>query len=281
MKLHPDQAAALAKLLASPKFEIIPLKNALEQAAFLPPGSTVTVTASPSKGLDATLELAEVLAGQNFSVVPHLSARMVKDRSHLRAILHRLDLLGIKRAFVVGGDANDPGSYPDGLSLLRDMAEIDHSIEEVGIPGYPEGHAYIPEGKLLQALHDKLPYSDYIATQMCFHPAAIIGWITYVRDEGIDLPIHLGAPGVAEITKLISIATSVGIGDSMRYLRKNSKLLGRLVRPGAYSADVLLEDLAAVMTAPDFDIQAIHVFTFNRIADTQAWIERVLTDIGY
>ncbi|HLF62008.1 MAG TPA: methylenetetrahydrofolate reductase [Acidimicrobiia bacterium] len=279
--LQPDQRAALAKLLTSPKYEMIPLKHAREQAAFLPSGASITVTASPSKGMDATLDLAEVLTGAGFSLVPHISARQVRDRAHLRSILARLGSIGIDRAFVVGGDAPETGSFPDGFSLLREMAEIGHDLAEIGIPGYPEGHPFISDDDLLQALHDKQSYAHYIATQMCFHPAAIIGWIRWVRSEGVELPIHLGASGVSEITRLIEVAASVGIGDSMRYLRKNSKLLGRLVRPGAYSADVLLENLAAAMTAPAMAIEAIHIFTFNQVETTQRWLRELIEALGY
>ena len=52
---------ALARLLAAPTFELVPLKNALSQADHLPPGATVSVTASPAKGLEATVALCEQL----------------------------------------------------------------------------------------------------------------------------------------------------------------------------------------------------------------------------
>ena len=45
-------------MLANPTFELIPLKNVREQAAALPRGATVSVTASPGKGIEATVELA-------------------------------------------------------------------------------------------------------------------------------------------------------------------------------------------------------------------------------
>ena len=45
-----------ARLLADPTWELIPLKNARDQAASLPGRSTVSVTASPAKGLDAIRE---------------------------------------------------------------------------------------------------------------------------------------------------------------------------------------------------------------------------------
>ena len=80
----------LIGLLAAPKFELIPLKNVDDQAAFLPAGATVSVTASPAKGIEATVELCERLHAQRLRrVIPHLSARMIRDRGHLAELLAR------------------------------------------------------------------------------------------------------------------------------------------------------------------------------------------------
>ena len=40
--LMPVRAAALAGVLQSPTMELVPLKNALDQAAYLPAGATVS-----------------------------------------------------------------------------------------------------------------------------------------------------------------------------------------------------------------------------------------------
>ena len=44
--MSPAARAALAELLRAPTFELIPLKTSMDQAAHLPPGATVSVTAS-------------------------------------------------------------------------------------------------------------------------------------------------------------------------------------------------------------------------------------------
>ena len=73
-----------AALLAQPRYEVFP-SGSVEQAVadWVPPGMTVTVTASPARGLDATLDLTERLAARGYRVVPHLSARLVADDAHL------------------------------------------------------------------------------------------------------------------------------------------------------------------------------------------------------
>src|SRR5207249_10259914 len=132
------ERAALERVLADPTFEIIPLKNAREQAAALPRGATVSVTASPGKGIEATVDLAIELEQAGLRAIPHLSARMIRDRAHLSELLDRLGEAGIDRAFVVGGDADEPGELLDGLSLLRALAELGRLPKELDCPCYPQ-----------------------------------------------------------------------------------------------------------------------------------------------
>src|SRR6188472_926557 len=190
--LSATRAAALAGAMRAPTFELVPLKNALDQSEFLPPGATVSVTASPAKGIEATVALCEQLQARGFRAVPHLSARMIRDRGHLAELIAWLEGAGVDRAFVVGGDAKEPGDYPDGLSLLRDMAEIGHPLSEIGIPAYPQGHAFIADAPLLDALRAKAEFASYMTTQLCFDPEAIASWLAARRAEGITLPVHVG-----------------------------------------------------------------------------------------
>jgi methylenetetrahydrofolate reductase (NADPH) len=193
--LTPSQSAALGQVLQAPTFELVPLKNALDQAANLPAGATVSVTASPAKGIEATVALCEQLQGLGFRAVPHLSARMIRDRSHLAALIAWMEGAGVDRAFIVGGDAKEPGDFVDGLSLLREMAEIGHPLSEIGIPCYPQGHAFIADAPLLEALRAKASFASYMTTQLCFDPLAIRSWLAERRAEGLDLPVHVGLPG--------------------------------------------------------------------------------------
>ena len=143
------------------------------------------MTASPAKGIEATVALCEQLQAGGFRAVPHLSARMIRDRAHLSELIAWLEGAGVDRAFVVGGDAKEPGDYPDGLSLLRAMAEIGHPLTEIGIPAYPQGHAFIADAPLLEALRAKAAFASYMTTQLCFDPNAIATWLAARRAEGI------------------------------------------------------------------------------------------------
>ena len=258
-----------------PTFELIPLKNVREQAAAIPRGATVSVTASPGKGIEATVDLTIELEQAGLRAIPHLSARMIRDRAHLSELLTRLHDAGIDRAFVVGGDADEPGEFLDGLSLLRAMADLGQLPKELGCPCYPQGHPDIPDDALAQALRDKAPLVQYMTTQLCFDPKAIATFIAARRAEGIALPVKLGIPGVAEIPKLLSISARIGVKDASKFVLKNARFVGALLRSGGiYRPTSLVERLAPLIADPAATVLGFHVYTFNNVAATIEWRDK-------
>ncbi|MGZ5306730.1 MAG: methylenetetrahydrofolate reductase [Actinomycetota bacterium] len=278
-ELTEDERAALAALVAGAKLEVIPLLNALGTCEALPPGSTVTVTSSPRHGIEATVELAEKLATLGHTVIPHLSAHMIWTHQHLEDLLARLAEGGFRRVFVVGGDAGDHGDFHDGLTLLRAIDELGRPFDEIGVPAYPEGHPKISDERLLEVLLEKQRYASYMTTQMCFNPSAIAEWIGRMRACGVTLPVHIGLPGVADLTKLMTIAARIGVADSARYLKKNRNLIGQVIK-GRFGPDALLRVLAPTLADPTADVAALHVFTFNQVERTVAWQRGMLGSLS-
>jgi methylenetetrahydrofolate reductase (NADPH) len=274
--LTDDQRAVLRRLVSSAKYELIPLDSILTKADALPEGAAVTVTASPSHGIEATFDLAEKLAARGHDVTPHMSAHMIRDRAHLQELLDRAQAAAMTKAFVVGGDARDKGQFHDGVDLLRAIAELGHPFTEIGVPSYPEGHPDIPDNVLLAVLKDKQAIATSMTTQMCFNPGALSSWLVRMRAAGITLPVHLGVPGVAELTKLMAISARIGVADSARYLKKNRSMVGHLMRGGSFGPDAFLEALAPTLVDRDADVHALHVFTFNQVANTADWQRRML-----
>jgi methylenetetrahydrofolate reductase (NADPH) len=278
--LTAEQRTAIARTLGSPRFELIPMKNALEEAGHLPPGATVTVTASPAKGMTATIDLAVELRRRGLDVVPHLSARLTKDRAELATMLRRLDDAGITTAFVIGGDPEERGEFRDGLALLEAMKHIGHGFTEIGVAGYPEGHPLIDDATLRRDLREKSAFASTVTTQMCFSTQAIEDWVAGVRAAGLDVDVMLGIPGVAELRKLIELSLRIGVGDSRRFLAKNRRVAGRLIRPGTYGPDRLILDLAPLLANPSARVRSFHIYTFNRVATTEAWRREFLDKIA-
>lgn len=278
---YPHLSEAARSALEQPRFEVVPIKGALEQAARLPSGAEVSITCSPTLGIENTLALAEKLSNRGFRVVPHVSARLVTGEDHLKKILRRLDDSRLRDIFVVGGDAKEPaGPFASGLELLRAMSRLEHGIQRVGIPAYPEGHPLVGEKELTRALLDKQKFASYMVTQICFDPEVILGWLRDVRRRGIELPAYIGLPGAMDRGKLLRISLKIGIGESVRYLRKQRGLIGRLLFPGGYNPEALVGGLAPHVGDTVYRIQGFHFNTFNQVESTERWRREVLGSSG-
>lgn len=263
-------------LLSRARFEVLPLRGTAEKAEELPAGTTVTVTSSPAKGTEATLDLAARLRSQGLHVVPHLAARLVLDGAQLADLLDRMDGLGLTEAFVIAGDADQPaGDFPDALALLRGMEELGRRPHRVGITGYPEPHAFISDDSTIRAMTEKARYADYIVSQICYDPHTIIRWAREIRDRGVLLPVHIGIPGAVDVTKLLRVSLKIGLGESMRFLRKQHGVVTRLL--SRYTPDELVEELSPHLLEDSLALAGWHVFTFNEIVGTVRWRDDLIT----
>ncbi|KAA1420093.1 5,10-methylenetetrahydrofolate reductase [Mumia zhuanghuii] len=268
----------LVRLLEHARYEVLPTPSAEAKVIeHVPLDIAVTVTASPSKGLPATLELAERLATRGYVTVPHLAARMVSGRSELVEISERLKAAGITRVFVPGGDADPVGDYADALALLEDLAVMGHPFEQVGVTGYPESHPTIHDDLTVQAMWDKRRYATHVVSNLSFDPAVIRVWIQRMRSRGVTMPLLLGMPGPVDRTKLLSMATKIGVGESTRFLAKNKGTFARLAAPGGFTGERFLLKCAPTLSEPTSLVEGLHVFTFNQIEETEAWRQGLLS----
>ena len=246
-------------------------------AEWVPAGATVTVTASPTKGLDATLSLTERLAGRGYHVVPHLSARLVRDDAHLADIVARLTAAGISDIFVPAGDADPPaGRFHSALDLLEQLAEMGRPFARVGITGYPESHPKIGDDITVQSMWDKRRLASYIVSNLCFDPVTVLRWIRRVRARGVTLPLFVGLAGPVERARLLRMAAKAGASESARFLAGHAEWFLRLGTPGGYSPDRLLGRLGSTLAAPGAGVAGLHLFTFNQVQQTEQWRQAVL-----
>jgi methylenetetrahydrofolate reductase (NADPH) len=272
----------VARLLRSARYEVIPA-DATEQAVldWVPRELAVTVTASPAKGLESTIELAERLAAHGYRVVPHLSARLVHDRAHLAELAARLATAGVTDVFVPAGDADPPaGCYDSALALLEDLTELGSPFAHVGITGYPESHPRIADDVTVQAMWDKRRHASYIVSNLCFDPATLQRWISRVRVRGVTLPLLVGLAGPVERARLLAMAARIGVGESARFLAGHPNMLIRLGLPGGYSPARFLAGSASALGDPANAVAGLHVFTFNQVRQTEQWRRELLDRLG-
>ncbi|MSQ99075.1 MAG: 5,10-methylenetetrahydrofolate reductase, partial [Xanthomonadales bacterium] len=153
-------------------------------------------------------------------------------------------------------------------------------FKHIGVAAYPEGHPLISEGQLQQLLLEKQVYANYLVTQMCFAPAALIHWLQKMRKAGVTLPAWLGLPGVADRARLFKLSMRIGVGQSAKILLKQKGLLRRMMGIRPYRPDELLQGLAPHLGESGIGIPGFHLFSFNDIERTEQWRRDTLASYG-
>jgi methylenetetrahydrofolate reductase (NADPH) len=269
---------ALLEALGRPRYEILPLEGILDEVtAHVPPEVRLTITASPSRGLGASLVLVERLRAAGYEVTPHLSARLVRDRGHLEELVARLSSAGVRDIFVIAGDAREPaGEFPGAADLLAAMGELRERFADVGISGYPESHHVISDETTIEAMFEKEPMATYIVSQICFDADVIATWVRRVRGRGTFLPIWIGISGAVDNRKLLRISRRIGLGESARFLRAHHGWVRRLLLPRVYRSTALVKELGPTVADPAARIAGFHIYTFNELERTEDWRRRLV-----
>ncbi|CCK31778.1 hypothetical protein BN159_7399 [Streptomyces davaonensis JCM 4913] len=274
--------AGLKALLHRVRYEVLPAKSTEDKVlAHVPRDVVVTVTASPVKGLEPTLDLTARLAAHGYRVVPHVPARLLRDDRHLKEVAGRLREAGVDDVFVPAGDADPPaGGFEGALPVLRRLSELGSPFARVGVTGYPESHPLIHDDVTIQAMWDKRAYATYIVSNLCFDPRVLGEWLARIRRRDVALPVHVGVAGPVQRTKLLAMATRIGVGESTRFLAKHPAWFARFAAPGGYAPERLLTRTQEALTAPSAGVAGLHVFTFNQIAETERWRRALLDRLG-
>jgi methylenetetrahydrofolate reductase (NADPH) len=245
------------------RLEIIPSEGIVEKIqAAVPLTTTLTVTCLPHHGIERTMRAAVQLSVLGYSVIPHLAARSLDDRAELTGILRDCDVAGIGEVFVIGGDRKQPsGPYDSALPVLEDIAQHSGGMMRAGIAGYPEGHPSVGPVDLLDALLAKRYLASYLVTQMCFSAPAILDYVALLRREGVQLPVWAGVAGSVPRTKLVSVASQIGVGSSLKFLSRKGPLARKLLSGDRYSPQTLVSGLES----QPGNIAGIHLYSFNSL----------------
>ena len=252
------------------QFEVLPLERSVELARELPQREQLTVTCSPRHGPDESVAIAQRLKALGHAVTVHVAARMVRDRGHLDELLEGM---GHAEAdlFLIGGDATPPlGPWSSAGELLPLISEHPQRPSEIGIAGYPEGHPLIDSETLADVLEQKSALADYITTQLCFDPEAVLAWTWETRERGVTLPVLVGLPGMVDRRRLLEMSLRIGVGPSLSFLRKQ-RGLRRLLGPSRVTPDRVYDGLAPFIEDRELNIAGFHYYTFNQLADTWEW----------
>jgi methylenetetrahydrofolate reductase (NADPH) len=132
----------------------------------------------------------------------------------------------------------------------------------------------------MEQLLKKQEFSNYLVTQMCFDAGKIARWLQGIRDAGITLPAWIGLSGASDRSTLVKTSLRIGVGDSLRYLKKNSWIARHLLKSKSYRPDDLLKDLAPYLADPFYNIAGHHIYCFNQVARSEEWRHEFLDSLN-
>jgi methylenetetrahydrofolate reductase (NADPH) len=266
----------LDAFLSDVTFDMMPSDEFGEALGPLPDDARIAVVLTPDVGIEPTVENTEIATDRGYDVVPHVAARFIEDRDELDEVAGRLKEAGVTDIFVPGGDRDEPvGEFASAHELLVALEELGYSFPEVGIAGYPTGHASIDDEMLAGAMERKIPHATYIVTQLCFDADAIIEWTGGIRERGVDLPVEPGVPGVMDYRRLMSLSRRWGIAGPLRFIQKTTGVFGfaraMIGSAGRFDPTEMAETLAPYYQDPEYDLHRLRLYTFNQTDDTEAW----------
>ena len=279
----PAAPLGLAGILDGHSIEVMPRTAAgIEDfRALLAPGTRVYIAHIDGTPIEDMVATARRLAGEGFTVMPHIPARIVPDRIALADWIARYrGEAGVTEALLLGGGIAEPrGDFNSSMQLLE--TGLFDGFTRLHVAGHPEGNRDIdPDGSdrmVMEALRWKQAFADRsdaamaIVTQFAFEAAPVLAWADRLQAEGIALPIHLGIAGPAKLQTLIRFAVACGVGPSLRVLQKRAMDVTKLVLP--YEPTDLVAELAAAGACqPGHPIERLHLFPLGGIKASADWV---------
>jgi methylenetetrahydrofolate reductase (NADPH) len=290
-KKTPGTGEDAADLLRGFSIEVMPrtAEKVEDFRAILPPGTRVYVAHIEGTPVDEMVRTARRITDEGFPVMPHVPARLLRDRADLDRLLARYSAeAGSTSALVLAGGAKTPaGAFDSSMQLLETGLFDRHGFTRLHVAGHPEGNRDIdPDGgtrlvdeaaRWRQAFAERTGAQMALVTQFAFDAAPVTDWAERLERAGVDLPIHVGVAGPAKLQTLIRFAVACGVGPSLSVLQKRARDVTKLLLP--YEPLDMLADLGRYRAGrPGSLIEAVHLFPLGGIAAAADFARRL--DIG-
>ncbi|MDA7601027.1 methylenetetrahydrofolate reductase [Gammaproteobacteria bacterium] len=281
----------LKDFISGYSIEVIP-KTVAKTESFgdiLPKSTRVYLAHLQDADITEMVAAAKRLNDEGFTVMPHIPARVIKNKAMLGDWLSMYqNEAGVDEALLIAGGSSKPiGDYDSSIKLIESGLFDLAGFKRLHIAGHPEGNKDIdPDGEnknVSEALSWKQEFSKRtdaemaIATQFCFDANVVKKWMDDIKDDGIDIPIHIGIAGPAKLQTLLKFSIECGIGSSMKILTKRAKDITKILLP--YEPTQVLKELAEYKAKdPKFNIEQVHFFPFGGVKQTSDWVREVLND---
>ena len=236
----------LKDFISGYSIEVVPNSAAkVESFADVLPKNTRVYIAhlSEKEDIKTMVATAKRISDEGFSVMPHIPARIIKNKATLEnwISMYRNEA-NVTEALLIGGGSSQPlGDFDSSIQLIESGLFDAAGFKRLHIAGHPEGSKDIdPNGgnaNVSSALSWKQEFSKRtdaemaIATQFCFDATTVTQWAESLKQDGIDIPIHIGIAGPAKLQTLLRFSIQCGIGPSMKALTNRAKDFTTLLLP--------------------------------------------------
>ena len=269
--------------------EVVPNSAAKVEsfAEILPNGTRVYIAhLSEKEDIKTMVATAKRINEEGFSVMPLIPARIIKNKAMVAEWISMYkNEANVDQALLLAGGSSDVlGEFDSSMQLIETGLFDQAGFKRLHVAGHPEGSKDIdPDGgskNVSSALSWKQEFSKRtdaqmaIATQFCFDADAVSKWATNIKNNGIDIPIHIGIAGPAKLQTLLKSSIECGIGPSMKVLTKRAKDITKLLLP--YKPTEILKGLAEHKKQdPELNIEQVHFFPIGGIKQTADFIKEV------
>ena len=250
----------------------------------IPKGTLVYIAHIEGTPIEEMVETAKKINDQGYSPMPHFPARIIKNKQTLQDWISRYkNEANVDNALLIAGGSNKPhGDFNSSIQLIESELFDMAGFKNLHIAGHPEGNKDIDNdgttNNIDKALSWKNEFSNRtdatmaITTQFCFDSETVIDWANAVKNNGIDLPVHIGIAGPAKLQTLLKYSLECGVGASIKILQKRAMDLTKLLLP--YKPTQILTELAEYKhNNPDFNIEKVHFFPLGGVKQVSRFVE--------
>jgi len=253
--------------------------------AILPVGTRVYIAHIAGTPIGDMVATAARLAGEGFTVMPHLPARIIADAAMLDDWLQRYQgEANVTQALLLGGGVSTPaGQFDSSIQMIETGLFDRYGFSWLHVAGHPEGNKDIDAdgttARVDEALMWKQDFAQRtdakiaITTQFAFDAKVVIDWAERIQHAGVTLPIHVGIAGPAKLQTLIKFAMACGVGPSLKVLQKRAMDLTKLLLPYE-PTDVVRQLMDHKAQAPGSLIETLHMFPLGGIQVAAEWMNR-------
>ncbi len=265
--------------------EVIP-RSAAKIESFsdlLPKNTRVYLAHLETEDIAEMIAAAKRLNNEGFSVMPHIPARLIQNQAMLNDWISMYqNEAGVDEALLLAGGSKKPvGVFDSSIQLIESGLFDKAGFKRLHVAGHPEGSKDIDPGGGIKNVNKALSWkqefskrtdaSMAITTQFCFDANVVKKWADSIKENGIDIPIHIGIAGPAKLQTLLKYSIECGIGSSMKVLTKRAKDITKLLLP--YNPTQILNELAEYKSIdPKLNIEQVHFFPLGGIKKTADWV---------